>query len=85
MGEFHLQQHWFFYPITFAHSRQGENYTIGSWQNASKLVGGYITRIIEDPNCTIKPQMKDDESHRGDGMPWPKPNDTNSSGFPSFG
>lgn len=84
MGEFHLQNHWFFYPITFAHSRQGENFTIDTWQNATKLKDGYLTKIQSDPNCNIQLTMKDDESHRTDGMPWPNLSNTTASGFPIF-
>ena len=72
MGEYHLKQHWFYYPITFAHSRLGENYTVDSWENATKLRDGFIQRMLQDRNCRgFNIGMKDDESHRNDGMPWP--------------
>ena len=76
MGEFHLHSHWFFYPITFEHSRLGDNYTIQTWENASVIQRQYLSKIDKDPNCTIDLLLKDDESHRTDGMPWPLPNDT---------
>ncbi|KAL7546097.1 hypothetical protein ACHAWF_015456, partial [Thalassiosira exigua] len=85
MGEFHLRAAWFYYPITFKHSRQGDNYTVESWENATKLKDGYMQRISDDPNCTVDILMNDDESHRTDGMPWPKPSNNTSILSLAFG
>ena len=74
MIEFHMRSHWFLYPITFAHSRMGDNYTINQWQDAKKLKDEYMIRMIRDPNCKLDLQLQDDESHRSDGVPWPNPN-----------
>ena len=74
--EFHLRQHWFFYPITFAHTRLGDNYTINKWEDADKLKLEYLSELANNANCSVEIRLHDDESHRGDGMPWPTPNET---------
>jgi len=72
MGEFHLRSHWFFYPITFEdHKRQGENFTLQSWQDGDKLKNEWLGMMERNPNCSTQLVMRDDESHRSDGMPWP--------------
>mmetsp|Transcript_13315 Transcript_13315/g.28246 ORF Transcript_13315/g.28246 Transcript_13315/m.28246 type:complete len:322 (-) Transcript_13315:789-1754(-) len=73
MGEFHLRSHWFFYPITFDdYKGTGKNFTVQSWEEGVKLRDEWIGIMEKNPNCTTQLSMQDDESHRNDGMPWPR-------------
>lgn len=73
MGEFHLRANWFFYPITFeGHGNQGaKNFTIKSWEEGSKLKDEWLLMVERNPHCNTVMSMKDDETYRLDGMPWP--------------
>ncbi|KAL7537366.1 hypothetical protein ACHAXR_007779 [Thalassiosira sp. AJA248-18] len=73
MGEFHLKANWFFYPITFeGHGKHGaSNLTIQTWEEADKLKNEWLTMMERNPHCKTVLSMKDDETYRLDGMPFP--------------
>ncbi|KAL9186580.1 hypothetical protein ACHAXT_005818 [Thalassiosira profunda] len=72
IGEFHLKANWFFYPITFDdRSRKGKNFTIERWEDADELQSEWLAMIEQNPHCHTQMSMRDDETYRTDGMPWP--------------
>ena len=36
----------------------------------------HAKELANNANCSVEIRLHDDESHRGDGMPWPTPNET---------
>eukprot|EP00581_Thalassiosira_minuscula_P012187 CAMPEP_0183714722 /NCGR_PEP_ID=MMETSP0737-20130205/9178_1 /TAXON_ID=385413 /ORGANISM="Thalassiosira miniscula, Strain CCMP1093" /LENGTH=328 /DNA_ID=CAMNT_0025943715 /DNA_START=112 /DNA_END=1098 /DNA_ORIENTATION=- len=74
MGEFHLQQQWFLYPVTFQDSGgNGRSWTLHNYTEAEGLMNQMLGMIERNYHCNTKLEMRDDESHADDGMPWPQP------------
>ncbi|KAL9182563.1 LOW QUALITY PROTEIN: hypothetical protein ACHAXT_013215 [Thalassiosira profunda] len=69
ISEFHCTHlHWHMYPISFPE----RNLTLRNYTEAEALRDG-ILKEITTRNCKTRIEMRDDESHADDGMPWPKP------------
>lgn len=70
LGEFHLKQHMADYPIHFP---QRANWTLNSYEEAEVLKNELFGIIERNPHCKTELIVGDDESFGNDGMPLPKP------------
>lgn len=74
MGEFHLKLQWFLYPVTFPDpGGSGRDWTLHNYTEAEDFMNQMLGMIERNYYCNTKLEMRDDESHADDGMPWPKP------------
>ena len=74
MGEFHLKLQWYLYPVTFPDpGGNGKDWTLHNYTEAEEFMKHMLGMIERNHNCKTKLEMRDDESHAKDGMPWPKP------------
>lgn len=74
MGEFHLIAQWHRYPVTFSNpGGGGRDWTLHNYTEAEAFMNQMLGMIERNYHCKTKLEMRDDESHADDGMPWPKP------------
>ncbi|KAL7540407.1 hypothetical protein ACHAXR_012047 [Thalassiosira sp. AJA248-18] len=77
IGEFHLKLQWFLYPVTFPDpGGNGKNWTLHNYTQAEAFMNQMLGMIERNYHCKTQLEMRDDESHAEDGMPWPVALDT---------